>query len=376
MKFAFVSLLVFAAVNLSACGGPSADLEYLDSRVLPGLEVPPDLTLTNVDSDFELPAIFSGDDIEARNSVPVLANVDSIKLEGHSDYYWLSIDEPVDNLYQLVKDFWASEGFTLVVDEPAIGVMKTDWVYGEEGKGVEDKGFFARLFSDDDRAASQDQYKTRIARGTGIASNQIYISHRGTELRLVSLSGQEQKYAQANLIKLDDEDEWKFRSSESELEVEMLSRLMLYLGMRQSEIDGQLANIRLFSPRASIHTEFAGDNSEDKTYILVKDEYTRTWNRILHQLERLNLDVISADISSGFTNKAVILVETEIDIEVKASGFFSFSSEMKTVKKRLKLIFSKEKHEITRIDMETDRGDIDISAEGAEFLTLLYQHIK
>ncbi len=37
-----------------------ADLEYLDSRVLPDLEIPPDLTLTNVDSDFKLPEIFSG----------------------------------------------------------------------------------------------------------------------------------------------------------------------------------------------------------------------------------------------------------------------------------------------------------------------------
>ena len=376
MKLPVATLLTFAAISLTACGGSSADLEYLDSRVLPDLKIPPDLTLTNVDSDFRLPEIFSGDSSEAVNSIPVLANVDSIRLEGHSDYYWLSIDEQVDNLYQLVKDFWASEGFILIMDEPVIGIMKTDWVYGEEGKGDEDKGFFARLFSDGDRAASQDQYKTRIARGKGSDSNQIYISHRGTEFRLVSLTGQERKYAQANLIKLDDEDEWKFRASEPELEVEMLSRLMLYLGLRQIEVDSQLANIKLFSPRASIHTDSSGDESEDKTYILVKDEYTRTWYRILHQLERLNLNVISADFSSGLSNKAVILVETDIDIEVKASGFFSFSSETKTVKKRLKLILSEESYGITRIDMETDRGDVDYSPEGVEFLALLYQHIK
>jgi outer membrane protein assembly factor BamC len=376
MKIIVATLLAFFVIGLAACGGPSADLEYLDSRVLPDLEVPPDLTLVNVDSGFKLPEIFSGDDTEARNSVPVLANVDSIKLEGQSDFYWLSINQPVDNLYQLAKDFWASEGFTLIMDEPVIGIMKTDWVYSEEGKGVEDKGFFARLFAANDRAASQDQYKTRIARGTGTSDNQIYISHRGTEYRLVSLSGQEQKYAQANLIKLDDEDEWNFRASEPELEVEMLSRLMLYLGLRQSEVDSQLANIKIFSPRASIHTDFSGDETGGETYLLVKDEYSRTWYRVLHQLERLNLDIISADFSSGLSNKAVVQVETDIDIEVKASGFFSFSSEMKTVKKRLKLILSKETYNITRIDMETDRGDIDNSPEGAEFLALLYQHIK
>ncbi len=151
---------------------------------------------------------------------------------------------------------------------------------------------------------------------------------------------------------------------------------MLYLGLRQSEVDSQLADIKLFSPRASIHTDFSEDEADDKTYILVKDDYTRTWYRVLHQLERLNFDIISADFSSGLGNKAVVLVETDIDIEVKASGFFSFSSEMKTVKKRLKLILSEESYNITRIDMETNRGDIDNSPEGAEFIALLYHHIK
>ena len=142
MKLLVVALIITGVMNLAACGGPSAGLEYLDSRVLPDLEVPPDLTLVEVNSDYELPAIFSGDSTDG-DSVPVLASVDSIRLEGFSDFYWLSIDEPVVNLYQLVKDFWASEGFVLVMNEPVIGIMKTDWVYNEEGKGDEDKGFFA-----------------------------------------------------------------------------------------------------------------------------------------------------------------------------------------------------------------------------------------
>ena len=376
MKSSVVTLLFFAVLNLAACGGPSVDLEYLGSRTMPDLEVPPDLTLDVVDSNFKLPAVFSADGAGKEGALPVLPKVNSIKLEGHSDFYWLSIDEPVDNLYQLVKDFWASEGFTLAMDEPVIGVMKTNWVFNEEGGKYEKKGFFARLFAPDDRSDSQDQYKTRIARDAGTATSQVYISHRGTEFKLVSLSGQEKKYAQAHLIKSDEEDEWTFRASESELEVEMLSRLMIYLGLRQSEVDVQLANTKLFSPRASIHTDFAGEEAKGETFILVKDEFSRSWNRTLHQLERLNFDVISADLSRGLGNNAVILVETDIEMEVKDSGFFSFSSKTKTVKKRVKLIFSEETPEITRIDMETDRGDVDNSPEGAEFLSFLYQYLK
>ncbi len=151
---------------------------------------------------------------------------------------------------------------------------------------------------------------------------------------------------------------------------------MLYLGLRQVEVDQQLENIKLFSPRASIHTDYTGDETENETYILVKDEYTRTWNRVLHQLERLNVNVISADTKDGFSNKNVLLVETDIEIEKDVSGFFSFSPKMETVKKRIKLIFSEESHDLTRIDMETDDGKADSSPEGIQFLTLLYQYIK
>ena len=344
---------------------------------MPDLEVPPDLTLDIVDSNFELPAVISGDGAKSGNGLPILARVDSVKLEGHSDFYWLSIDEPVDNLYQLIKDFWASEGFTLAMDEPVIGIMKTNWVFNEEGAQDDDKGFFARLFSDKDLSESQDQFKTRIGRGAGTTASQIYITHRGTEYDPESVivpANSKKDYVERA--------KWGFRESDTELEVEMLSRLMLYLGLRRTEVDQQLANIKLFAPRASIHTEYTGDENEneneteDETYILVKDEYTRTWNRTLHQLERLNIEVISANIDTGIWGKGVVLIETNIEIEKDVSGFFSFGSKMEIVKKRINLIFSKESHDITRIDMETDEGEIDSSPEGVEFLTFLYQYIK
>jgi len=385
MKLLVVALIIFGVMNLAACGGPSADLQYLDSRVMPGLEVPPDLTLEVVDSNFELPAVFSGDGAGTANGIPVLARVDSIKLEGHSDFYWLSIDEPVDNLYQLLKDFWASEGYTLAMDEPVIGIMKTNWVFNEEGRGNEGKGFFARLFSSGDLAPSQDQFKTRIARGTGASSTQVYISHRGAESKLVLSGDQDQGQGEYDRRVL--KQDWNFRASEPELEVEMLSRLMVYFGLRQSEVDGQLTNIKLFSPRASIHTELTGggdegaakgevrDEVKGETYLLVKDTYTRTWYRTLHQLERLNFNVKSADFSGGFNSKGVIRVET--DIEEENSGFFSFLFPSKTVsKKQVKLTFTEKTHEITRIDIEINKGEKENSPVVEEFAALLYQYIK
>ena len=367
-------LLFVSAIVLAACGGGSADLEYLDSRAKPNLEIPPDLTLVKFDSGFELPAIFSGDGTGSGNGIPILVSVESIKLKGHSDFYWLSIDEPAENLYRLVKEFWASEGFTLAMDEPVIGIMKTNWIFNKEG--VKDKSFFAKLFTGDETSQIQDQFKTRIARDGGTATSQIYISHRGTQ-KAPRLSSPQDNYDQFNLADYEVGDEWNIRVSEPELEVEMLSRLMLYLGLRQLEVDQQLANIKLFAPRASIHTDYA----KDETYILVKDEIRRTWNRTLHQLERLNFEVISADFGSGLTGgligtKGELLVETDIEVEVDKSGFFSFSPDIEIVKKQIKLVFSEKTHEITRIEMESIQDETENIAEDVEFLTLLYQYMK
>jgi outer membrane protein assembly factor BamC len=372
MKSFAVALLIFSAINLMACGGRSAELEYLDSRVGPNLEIPPDLTLIKADGSFELPAVFTTSGAETRGGLPVLASVDSIQLKGRSDYYWLSIDEPADNLYRLVKDFWASEGFALTMDEPVIGIMKTNWVFNKEGGKDKDKSFFAKLFSDNELSQTQDQFKTRIASDAGTATSQVYISHRGTE-NSGGFFSRSQKYDQVKDISPDDGDDWQFRVSEPELEVEMLSRLMLYLGLRKLEVDQQLAKIKLFSPRASIHTDY----DDDETYILVKDEFSRAWNRTLHQLERLNFEIISADTKKGLTGKnGVLLVETDTEVEVDKSGFFSFSPDIQIVKMQVKLKFSEETHEITRISMETDEDDSKISYEEVEFLTLLYQYIK
>jgi outer membrane protein assembly factor BamC len=349
---------------LIACSS-SSDPDYFNSQVLPNLEVPPDLTQASTDKSFELPAAISssGDSAGESKEKPVLAKVDSIKLEGHTDFYWLSVDTPPENIYQLVKNFWFSEGFTLVLDEPLIGVMQTEWIYNKEGTNDKDASFLNKLFAQNDLSASQDQFKTRIARDAETGASQIYISHRGTEYSHI-LSAKAKEDTEGN--------EWGYRASETELEVEMLSRLMIYLGLEQSDLDEQLDNIKLFAPRASLQVDY----SENESYLLLKGDYTRNWNRTLHQLDRLNFEVESAEFKSGFSNDGVILVNTDIDVSADTSGFFSFASEEEIVKKKIYLILKEETHEVTRISMETIDGELENSPEGVEFLTILYDHLK
>lgn len=356
MKIALPLLLV---ALLAACSsGP--DLEYLGTRSSENLKIPPDLTLAALNEKFVLPDNFSSGTGELEGKIPVLAQVDSLRLEGSADFYWLAVDGPVDNLYKQVKDFWATEGYALAVDEPVIGIMQTKWLLTEVGYSKDNESFLDSLFASDDLSASQDQYRTRIAKDSGTISTRIYISHRGTETL---------QQVETRQTEDDDTSGWGFRPREPELEVEMLSRLMIFLGLKKAEIDQQLANIKLFSPRATIHT----DNSENETYLIMRSVKDLAWARLLHELDRLGVEVTSSEVSSGLSGDGVIFAKTAY-LTAEDSGFFS--ADPKVVSKQVAIVVAEETHELTRISIETPDGDPDESPEAAEFLSKLYEQIR
>ncbi len=367
MKFIRAASFSLLAALLVACN-TGTDRRYLEVSLGSNLELPPDLSEIEEESAFELPVGFSGAEATAKDKVPVLARVDSLRLEGSGDLYWLTVEEPVDNLYQLVKKFWFSEGYRLMVDEPVIGIMQTEWVLTEQGSSDEGGGsWFAGLFTSDDLSASQDQYRTRIELDQVGNASRIYIAHRGTEYLYVLETNKDQQQADA------DDNQWRFRQPEPELEVEMLSRLMIFLGLQKGEVEQQAASAKLFRPRASQHI----DSSEKSPFLIVKDPYQIAWNRVYHELERMNFEIESAEFKSGLSGEGAIVINAQVTEGKEDQGLFSFFSQSsETVEKQIVVVLAEETHELTRVMIETDEGDFDTSQAGAAFLDLLYQKIR
>jgi len=367
MKRALIAApLLFAALTVSCSSG--LDQRYLNASLEERLELPPDLVETAADSNFDLPNTITGDAEPQRGKIPVLARVDSLKLESSGNMYWLSVDQPVEDLYQAIKDFWLSEGIRLTVDEPAIGIMQTEWIYKEVGGEHKPDNWFLALFDSDDLSAIQDQFRTRIERGPG-NSNRIYIAHRGAEYKHVLGSGGESKGPTEGPAQ---DNEWHFRQPEPELEIEMLSRLMLYLGLQQADVDEQVAHARLYAPLAVMHL----DSEKNSPYLIIKNPYQIAWNRVIHQLDRMNFEILSQEFKSGLSGEGVIFVKTLIRKEPDKNGFFGFLEGEETRERKLTLVLSEESHELTRVDIETADGDFDTSPEGTEFLSLLYRRIR
>jgi len=299
--------------------------------------------------------------------VPVLANVDSVQLQGSADLYWLSVDGKVEELYQQVKNFWASEGYGLVLDEPIIGIMETEWIYTEEGGDHKSDSWWAALFDSEDLSATQDQFRTRLERdGSGLGSH-IYIAHRGTEYVHEFQVGDRDTEGEGDI-----DNEWRHRQSDPELEIEMLSRLMIYLGLQQAAVDGQVERIALYNPRASLQVD-----AEEKTpFLILKDPYHIAWNRVYHVIEQMNLEIDHAEFQSGLLEKGVISVKSGV-IETKPEeGFFSFGSSQDETMREFVLVLSEVTNEITRVIIENENGKFDTSPEGAEFLALLLEQLR
>ena len=361
-----VALSLLAAL----IAGCSSDLDrrYLDASLGERLELPPDLIQADSDSNFELPSTISADGNATPGQRPVLARVESLQLQGSRDLYWLEVEQPVGDLYRMIKSFWASEGYRLIVDEPAIGIMQTEWIYKEEGGDRKPDNWFLALFSTADLSATQDQFRTRIERGPD-GVNRIYITHRGTQYQHV-LDAKSRDRALGPVEDLDDE--WQFRQPEPELEVEMLSRLMLYLGLQQADVEQQVASAGLYQPRAFIEV----DSEENSPYLILKDPYHLAWNRVLHQLEQLNFEIESQEFESGFLGEGVLNVKALVREEAAEGGFFSFVSTPETRERKIVLVLKQESHDVTRVNIETAKGEFDSSPEGAEFLRLLYRRLR
>jgi outer membrane protein assembly factor BamC len=353
-------LLVLTALAV-ACS-PGLDRRYLDAELNKPLDMPPDLSRSDSGSDFELPASFSGSGTK-QGGIPVLPEVESVQLQGTTGFYWLSADIPVEELYRQAKNFWASEGYGLVVDEPAIGVMQTEWIYTEEGTSRETDSWWKNLFASEDLSATQDQFRTRIERGES-GHNRIYITHRGTEyVHEIRLGNRADEQAAPS--------DWQYRRSDPELEVEMLSRLMIYLGLQRDAVDAQLAKVKLFKPRASLEL----DAEEKSPYLLVRDPYQIAWNRVRHALEVLNFEILVAEYKE-FSGEGVFIVKARVVEGGQDTGIFSLGASEEVKSRKFTLVLSEESHDVTRLIIEDQKGNFDTTPAGAEFVSLLFEQIK
>ncbi|MDJ0833114.1 MAG: outer membrane protein assembly factor BamC [Gammaproteobacteria bacterium] len=359
-RFSALSVLAMMLLTQLACSsGGSNQINYRGSQVTPTLELPPDLIARSTDENLALPgsdvgtAARSGRFVETGAldlELRTLPEIEGIRIQGQGDWYWLEVNSPPHEVYQQLRTFWAEQGFRLAVDEPAIGIMETEWLSMKPNN----ESFFASILATLRSSEYKDMYKTRLQRGPQPEMSLVSVAHRGLEYMVDEDDGPQW---QGELTK-----GWRLTPADPGKEYEILSRFMLFLGMQEPQIKLELEKIGLFASRARLAFYDDEDDNSD-SYLLVKQGFSQTWNRFIHQMDRLdiNLDQVDKDDNEA----RLIMAAREV--------LPSFEPDQESLNLHLE---GSRSTNTTRIEVLNDNGTVNPSDEARQLLQFLLQQLK
>lgn len=304
---------------LAGCGVMKAnDIDYQSASQAKAspLEVPPDLVSPRRDDRFAMPASGSASRAEFERSrveprkvdSAVLPAVSGMRIERQADQRVLVVDQSAEKLWPVVRQFWLDNGFVLAVEDPAVGLIETDWAENR-AKIPEDilrrtiGKVFDRLYDTGER----DKFRTRLDRASA-SQTEIVISHRGV-VEIATSSTSDLKTT------------WTNRPPDRELEAEFLRRLMLRLGAEESRATALMAQSAAATPTATIVRSGSASSIE------ISESFDRVWRRVGVAIDRLGFTVEDRDRAKGvfFVRYRDPTVVQETEKKGFLSRFFSSS---------------------------------------------------
>ncbi len=302
-------VLALVASGLAACSSVNVDevlpdkkVEYKRERQAEkNLEIPPDLTSDRINDRMAVPDNFGGVSTSYSEYVTdrklrgadggqpravagsVLPQIADVQVMRDGDLRWLRVGAPVEEVWPRVIDFWQENGILMIEQDPTVGIMRTSW--------LENRANISRDFITDSirrvldglyEAGTRDQYRVRLER-TGQGSTEIYLTHFGMEEQVIQGTG--------GTI---ERTVWVPRERDPELEVEMLRRLMNYLGAADERARVQLAARARQAPARS---ELI--NTRSGTELRIEEQFSRAWRLVGLALDRVGFAVEDRDRSAG-----------------------------------------------------------------------------
>ncbi|MES1264238.1 MAG: outer membrane protein assembly factor BamC, partial [Variovorax sp.] len=298
----FGALALVAA--LSACSVFEGEkVDYKSAGKGTSLEVPPDLTQLSRDSRYVVPGgPVTASSFQVGQAAPGVQTaamaLGDVRIERAGTQRWLVINRPADALWTPVREFWQENGFLLTIDQPALGIMETDWAENR-AKIPQDfiRNTLGRLIDSVYSTAERDRFRTRLERSaTGGTEN--FISHRG----MIEVYSSTQK----------DQTVWQPRPTDPELEAEFLRRLMVRLGVPQEQAKALVASgaVKPSSRVAVVN---------NAPVVQIDEGFDRAWRRVGLALDRTGFTVEDRDRTQG--TYFVRYVEPSADR--KDAGFLS-----------------------------------------------------
>ena len=380
LRLALAALLLAGCSTFDGMMPESKKIDYKSAskQSLPPLSIPPDLTAPGRDNRYNVPdagavtgqATLSAYQAERSGamrgspSAVVLPRVEKIRMERNGDQRWLVVPDSPDTLWPLVKEFWQESGFLINVEQPAVGIMETDWA--EDRAKIPQDGvrkLLGKIIDSVYDSGFRDKFRTRLERSPG-GSTEIFISHRGMEEKYISVDRTQTS--------------WQARPPDYNLEAEFLSRLMLRLGVDESAAKAQVAATVMARPpeRAKLTRTPGGVGSLD-----LDEPFDRAWRRVGLALDRVGFTVEDRDRSKGYY--FVRYVDPESDSKTKKDegflsklAFWRSSDAKKNSNEQFRVAVKDASTDLSQVQVLNKDGATDTSDTSRKILSLLYEQLK
>lgn len=280
---------VVAVAMLAGCESMTFSLgkkiDYKSAGSSPALEVPPDLTTPTYDDRYQ---VSTASGVAAARAVGKPTEILPIISEAHlarsGSERWLVVKTTQDAAWATLRDFWTKNGFVIAVEQPALGIMETDWAENRVDlpKDLLQR-FSSKYVSFANDTYKRDKFRSRIERGAEPGTVEIFISHRGAAQLPTKLSQG-----------LGEDWNWTLVPPNPELEAEFLERLMLAFGTPSPQAAEAVATMANAPDRARIEKSGNG-----LSQLVVDDAFDRAWRRVGLALDRTGFTVVDRDRSKG-----------------------------------------------------------------------------
>lgn len=368
-------LLIAAALVLGGCStwqkvvGKKAD--YKQARSEAPLEVPPDLSRSTIEDGLAVPGggapttyseYASGEQTKtaAPGASGVLVQPQAMRIERHGDKQWLVVQAPAEQVWPKVRDFWLQNGFLLTMDDPAVGILETDWA---ENRADIPQDFIRNtigkaldfLYS----SATRDRFRVRLERADA-GGTEIFVAHRGMEEVVEGQAGSETGTL------------WKPRPSDPELEAEMLKRLMVFMGSEQERAAAQVAQTPAaqHAPRSQLTVGAGGEAT-----LVIMEGFSRSWREVGLALDRVGFTVEDRNRADG-----LYFVRYNDPLrEDKKKGFLSklkfWGDDEPKDAEQFRILLSGEGDK-TMVTVQNAAGQRDNSSTAKRILTLVQEQMQ
>jgi len=328
------------------------------AKIVP-LDIPPDLTQLNRDSRYAVPGgVITASGMGNRPSQAPIATtapkqVNDVRIERDGKQRWLVVNRSAEEIWPIVQGFWKENGFEYVIDQQHLGLLETEWA---ENRAKIPQDFIRRtlgkVFDGIYSTGERDKFRTRLERNSN-GGVDIFITHRGMREEFAD-------QIKSTTI-------WQPRPSDTELEAEFLTRLMVKLGISDTQAKGSLTS------QASLAPAVATVSNSDVNKLTISDSFDVAWRRVGVALDRTGFTVEDRDRAQG-----IYFVRYVDPIAKEEKGFFSnlFSSskpDAGPIKYRVLLRTLNGKSEVT---VQNASGQQENSAIAQRILKLLADDLR